>query len=110
MIGSQGLRQGVRPRAIPVGPASLAVLIEALPREDTPALIDRDGMLSYREVAEQTNAAAAGLCHFGVSPGTVVAVATPNLNDIIIAFLAVQRLGAIWVGINRALAPPEKAA
>jgi long-chain acyl-CoA synthetase len=27
----------------------------------------------------------------------------------VIAFLASQRLGAIWVGINRPLAPPEKA-
>lgn len=109
-IGSNGLRHGLRPRAIPIGPASIAALVESLPSRNDPALIARDGTLSYRDVIEQTNAAAAGLYSVGVGPGSVVAVAAPNLNDLIIAFLAVQCLGAIWVGINRALAPPEKAA
>ena len=108
-VGSNGLRQGLRPRPIPIGPASIAALVEGLPSCDDPALIDRDGTLSYRDVIELTNAAASGLHSVGVVPGRVVAVAAPNLNDLIITFLAVQRLGAIWVGINRALAPPEKA-
>ena len=108
-VGSNGLRQGLRPRPIPIGPASIAALVEILPSRDDPALIDREATLTYREVIELTNATAAGLHSVGVVPGSVVAVAAPNLNDLIIAFLAVQRLGAIWVGINRALAPPEKA-
>ena len=32
----------------------------------------------------------------------------PNDVEIVVAFLATQRLGAIWVGLNRALAGPEK--
>lgn len=108
-IGSNGLRQGLRPRPIPIGPASIAALVDGLRSRDDPALIARDGTLSFREVIEQTNAVASGLHSLGVVQGSVVAVAAPNLNDLIIAFLAVQRLGAIWVGINRALAPPEKA-
>ena len=32
----------------------------------------------------------------------------PNDLDVILAFHGAMRIGAIWVGINRALAPPEK--
>jgi acyl-CoA synthetase (AMP-forming)/AMP-acid ligase II len=32
----------------------------------------------------------------------------PNDLDVILAFHGAMRLGAVWVGINRALAPPEK--
>jgi long-chain acyl-CoA synthetase len=32
----------------------------------------------------------------------------PNDVDVILAFHGAMRIGAVWVGINRALAPPEK--
>src|SRR5207248_11507373 len=41
--------------------------------------------------------------------GDRVAACMPNSPEIVVAFLAVMRLGAIWVGVNRPLAPKEKA-
>ncbi len=38
-----------------------------------------------------------------------MAAILPNEADIIIAFHGAMRLGAVWVGINQALAPPEQA-
>ena len=32
----------------------------------------------------------------------------PNDADVVVAFHGAMRLGAVWVGVNRALAPPEK--
>ena len=33
----------------------------------------------------------------------------PNRPDLVVAFLGAMRLGAIWVGVSTALAPPEQA-
>ena len=44
----------------------------------------------------------------GVKKDDVVAVSLPNTSDVVITFHAVARLGAIWLGVNRNLAPPEK--
>jgi acyl-CoA synthetase (AMP-forming)/AMP-acid ligase II len=44
----------------------------------------------------------------GVRAGDRVAGALPNDLDVILAFHGAMRIGAIWVGINRALAAPEK--
>src|SRR6478609_3095801 len=44
-----------------------------------------------------------------VRAGDRVAGALPNDVDVILAFHGAMRIGAVWVGINRALAPPEKA-
>lgn len=55
------------------------------------------------------NRAAGALLGLGVSPGTRVAACLGNDPEIVIAFLGAMRAGAIWVGVNAALAPPEKA-
>jgi acyl-CoA synthetase (AMP-forming)/AMP-acid ligase II len=44
-----------------------------------------------------------------VQPGDRVAACLPNDVEIVIAMLAAARLGALWVGVNRPLAGPEKA-
>ncbi len=44
----------------------------------------------------------------GLRSGDRVAVSLPNELDVIVAFHGAMRLGAIWVGINQALADPEK--
>ena len=49
------------------------------------------------------------LHHFGVRINDPVAVSLPNRAEIVVVFYAVARLGAVFVGINRGLAPPEKA-
>ena len=38
----------------------------------------------------------------------MVAVSLPNASDVVVTFHAVMRLGAVWLGVNRNLAPPEK--
>jgi long-chain acyl-CoA synthetase len=72
------------------------------------ALVTRSGRWSYAELDRLANRAAHALAALGVRSGDRVAGALPNDLDVILAFHGAMRLGAVWVGINRALAPPEK--
>lgn len=73
------------------------------------ALVGRSGRFSYAELDRQVNRAARELSRLGVGAGDRVAACLPNDVDLVIAFLGAMRLGAIWVGVNRPLAAPEKA-
>ena len=73
------------------------------------ALVGRSGRFTFAELDRAANRAAQALAALGVGPGERVAACLPNDDDLPIAFLATQRLGAIWVGVNRVLAAPEKA-
>lgn len=110
--GRHGLRAPVRRPRIPgEGPQSVAEVLEPMLRAapDRLALVGRGGRLSYAELDRRVDAAAAALQDLGVGPFDRVAACLPNDIQIVIAMLASQRLGAIWVGINRPLAAPEKA-
>ncbi len=72
------------------------------------ALVTRSGRLSYAELDRLADRAAWALRDLGVSPGDRVAASLPNDTAVVVAFHGAMRLGAIWVGVNRALAPPEK--
>ncbi len=76
--------------------------------EDREALVTRSGRWSYGELDARCARAAGALADVGVRAGDRVAAVLPNEIDIIVAFHGAMRLGAIWVGINRALAPPEQ--
>jgi acyl-CoA synthetase (AMP-forming)/AMP-acid ligase II len=76
-------------------------------RSDQVALIGSLRRYTYREMSETVEAGAAALYAVGVRQGDRVACTAPNQTDIMIAFLAVQRLGAVWVGISKFLAGPE---
>ncbi len=93
------------------GPQSVAEILDPTLAEDPEreALVGRHGRLSYAELDREANRAAHALASLGLAPGDRVAACLPNDVEIAVAFLASQRLGAIWVGVNRALAPPEKA-
>jgi long-chain acyl-CoA synthetase len=83
----------------------------ARPAAATPehtALVTRQASLTYAELDEIADRAAGALHHLGVRPGDRVAASLPNDLDIIAAFHGAMRLGAVWVGINNVLAPPEK--
>lgn len=76
---------------------------------DREALVGRRGRYSYAELDRETNRAARAFQKLGVERGDRVAACLPNDVDIVIAFMGTQKLGAIWVGVNRVLAAPEKA-
>jgi len=72
------------------------------------ALVACDGRLTYAELDRSADRAARAWRSLGVRPGDRVAVSLPNETVIVVAFHGAMRLGAIWVGVNRNLAPPEK--
>ena len=75
---------------------------------DREALVTRRVRWSYRELDHAAAVAAGVLADLGVRAGDRIAAVLPNEADIIVAFHGAMRLGAIWVGINQALATPEK--
>jgi long-chain acyl-CoA synthetase len=76
---------------------------------DKIAVTARSGSLTYAELDARANSAARALQELGVRPGDRVAVCLPNDLDILLAFHGAMRIGAVWVGINKALAAPEQA-
>ena len=93
------------------GPQTIAGLLEpwlaATP--EAPALVGRHGRYSFRELEAAVADAARALHALGLRAPDRVAACLPNDVDIVIAFLASQRLGLVWVGVNSPLAPAEKA-
>lgn len=72
------------------------------------ALIAPDRRLTYAELDAEIDKAAAALQGLGIGKGDRVAASLDNCTDIVIAFHATARLGAIWVGISCLFAVPEK--
>jgi long-chain acyl-CoA synthetase len=110
-LDADGLVVRPAPRPLPGGPASVAAVLRPVLAIDPhrEALVGRSGRFSYRALDDVVDAAAVVLQQRGVRAGDRAAVSLPNDVDIVIAFLAVMRIGGIWVGVNRALALPEKA-
>ena len=75
---------------------------------DREALVTRSTRLTYAELDRLADRAAHALRDLGVRTGDRVAASLPNDADVVVAFHGAMRLGAVWVGVNRALAPPEK--
>lgn len=92
-------------------PASVERVFDRALAEDPgrEALVTRSGRLTYSQFDALANRAAHALRAMGVSQGDRVAACLPNDLDVVAAFHGAMRLGAIWVGINRVLAPPERA-
>ena len=72
------------------------------------ALVTRSRRLTYGELDELCARATGALAAMGVKAGDRVAATLPNEVEVVAAFHATMRLGAIWLGVNKALAPPEK--
>jgi O-succinylbenzoic acid--CoA ligase len=86
------------------------VLCRALDQvPDKVAITTPSGSLTYAELDARANAAARALHELGVRRGDRVAACLPNDTDILVAFHGAMRIGAIWVGVNKALAVPEQA-
>jgi len=106
-----GLAPPTRRPEIPGRPQSVACVLDPVLARDPrrAALVGRHGRFSYAELDRAANRAVDALRALGVGPGDRVAACLPNDVDIAVAFLAAMRAGAIWVGVNRVLAAPEKA-
>ncbi|MEY2570993.1 MAG: hypothetical protein QOE63_1343 [Acidimicrobiaceae bacterium] len=72
------------------------------------ALVGSDRRLSYAELDAAADRVAGALFELGVREDDVVAVSLPNETDVVVSFHAAMRLGAVWLGVNRNLAVPEK--
>ena len=101
-----------RPAVPGGGPQSTADLLAPglADSPDSLALVGSGGRYTFRELDREVARAARVFDELGARAGDRVAVCLPNDVDIAIHFLASQRLGLIWVGLQSALAPPEKAA
>jgi long-chain acyl-CoA synthetase len=97
------------PRPIPGGLRDIPQLIAqaAAERPAQEAMVGLGRRYSYAALLIATEAGAAALYDLGVRPGDRVAASAPNQAGVMLAFLAVQRLGAVWVGVSRQLAAPE---
>ncbi len=90
--------------------SAVGVLDEALSRwPDHDATVARSGRVTYRQLDELAERHLCALIAAGVRPGDRLGVSLVNDLPLVALFHAGMRLGVIWVGVNRALAPPEKA-
>lgn len=108
---AHGLLESSVKRALPGnGPQTIGAILDRQLRLDPTklALVGRSARYSYGELDEQVIRAAAIFHAQGIRQYHRIAACLPNDVDIIVALLACARLGAIWVGINRPLAAPEK--
>jgi len=71
---------------------------------DAPAIL-ADPVWSYRRLADESQAFAAGLVEHGVARGDRVALLCPNGPEFVLAYLALLEAGAIVVPINLLLKP-----
>jgi len=73
------------------------------------ALVGHSASYTYAQLDREVNKACAVFRQLGIQRYDRIAACLPNDVDIVVAFLASARIGAIWVGVNRPLAGPEKA-
>ena len=97
--------------ALPGGPQTIAAILDPVleTEPEREALVGRFARYSYGELDREVNRAAHALESLGIHDGDRVAASMANQAELVVMFMATMRLGAIWVGINRQLAPPEKA-
>jgi crotonobetaine/carnitine-CoA ligase len=76
---------------------------------DTPFLRFSDAELTFAEADAKTNAVARGLEALGVRAGDRVAILLPNCVEMVLTWLAANRLGAVAAPINTAFRGPALA-
>jgi amino acid adenylation domain-containing protein len=69
-------------------------------RGAAPAVIDDDRTLRYQELNTRANRLARKLIADGVGPDTVVAVAVPRSNDLIVTIMAVLKAGGAYLPLD----------
>jgi fatty-acyl-CoA synthase len=81
-------------------PDTLPALLAQHVNSAAPALIERGGPVSFRELAGESRRIAHGLRRLGVRPGDRVALWLPNVAAWLATFFACGQLGAIAVSVN----------
>ena len=74
-----------------------------------PALLGDWGSLTFAELETRVARVAAGLGRLGIMPGDRVGYMMNNLPEVVVAYFAILRLGAVAVAINVMLRPAELA-
>ena len=76
---------------------------------DRPAVLFRDGALTYRDLELRSNRLAHALKALGLQRGDRVAVVSPNRPEIVELECALYKAGLVKVALNSRLAPQELA-
>jgi long-chain acyl-CoA synthetase len=94
----------------PNAPRDVASLIDRAAKRcpDDEALDDGKNLYRFVKLARAVSAVASLLDRAGISSGDRVAASLGNEANLVIAFFAAMRLGAVWVGINKILPPDDK--
>ncbi len=74
------------------------------------SLVDDSERYTFAALDEAVRRAESALYSLGLREGDRLAASLPNRAGLVVAFLAAQRLGAIWVGLAGVLSPREKQA
>ena len=74
---------------------------------DRPALLGLHRSWTWRELDAEVDRAAAVLTHAGIRPGDAVAMLLPKRPEVVVAFFACARVGAIYVPVNFKLHPEQ---
>ncbi|GAA1106966.1 amino acid adenylation domain-containing protein [Pseudonocardia alni] len=85
-----------RPRTLPELFAAAAAA-----RPNAPALRHRGRTVSYRDLANRVDGAAADLAARGARPGSRIGIVLPRSVDLVVALLATLRCGAVCVPLDR---------
>jgi long-chain acyl-CoA synthetase len=98
------------PGADTAPPLDLLAMLDAafLCHGEREAIVGRFRRLSFAALNAEADAAAAAMRAVGIRPGDRIAACLPNHPEIVVAFLGAMRIGAVWLGINSALATAEK--
>jgi long-chain acyl-CoA synthetase len=72
----------------------------AVESPDKVAIIDEDARIKYSQLNTMAEALAASLCEMGFKKGDRVAIYMKNSLELITAFYALQKIGAIVVWLN----------
>ncbi len=90
-------------------PATVVAALDRAVRRwpDVPAFVDGARRVTYAELADRVETAAAALRGRGLVPGDAVAVAAGNGLELAVLLLACARARLVMVGLNTRLAAPQ---
>ncbi len=76
-------------------------------RPNNTALIFQDKKMTYKELNQKVNAIADHLTRLKINPNDKVALSCPNVAEFVIAYYAIQKIGAVVVPLNIMLKSDE---